>query len=145
MATNVAPTDRVEFAGKRLRLPQESRYLVLHKPSLVMTTMRDPQGRRTVASLLPPEAGRVVPVGRLDYHTSGVLLLTNDGEMAHVLTHPRYGVEKSYRAVVRGRLGPQDVARFLAGIELDDGPAAPAQVRVVRSGPARLRARRDDP
>ncbi len=136
LGTRVGAEDEVEIAGKRVRVPEEKRYLVLHKPSRVMTTMRDPQGRRTVAALVPREPGRVVPVGRLDYDTSGVLLLTNDGELAHILTHPRFGVEKTYRAVVRGRLGPQDVQRFLSGMALADGRAEPARVRVVRSGAA---------
>jgi len=134
LGTSVAPADLVEFAGKPLHVPAEKRYIVLHKPCKVMTTMRDPQGRRTVATLVPRGPGRVVPVGRLDYDTSGVLLLTNDGELAHVLTHPRFGVEKTYRAVVRGRVGRDDVAQFLAGMSLPDGRAAPARLRVVRSG-----------
>jgi 23S rRNA pseudouridine2605 synthase len=136
LGTLVEAGDRVELAGKRVTLPVEHRYLVLHKPAKVMTTMRDPAGRRTVASLVPRDGGRVVPVGRLDYDTAGVLLLTNDGDLAHVLTHPRYGVEKTYRAVVRGRMQGDDVKRFLAGIRLDDGKSAPAKVRVVRASSA---------
>jgi len=118
--------DRVELAGKRVTLPIDHRYLVLHKPAKVMT----------VASLVPREGGRVVPVGRLDYDTAGVLLLTNDGDLAHLLTHPRYGVEKTYRAVVQGRLQGDDVKRFLAGIRLDDGKSGAAKVRVVRASSA---------
>jgi pseudouridine synthase len=134
LGTSVADGDRVEVAGKLVALPMEHRYVVLNKPPKVMTTMRDPGGRRTVAELVPRALGRVVPVGRLDYHTSGVLLLTDDGDLAHVLTHPRFGVEKTYRAVVRGKLHAEDVRRFLAGIRLEEGPARPAKVRVVRSG-----------
>lgn len=133
LGTTVSDHDRVELAGKLVRLPQEKRYLVLHKPASVMTTMRDPAGRRTVAALVPREGGRVVPVGRLDYDTSGVLLLTNDGDLAHVLTHPRYGVEKTYRAVVQGRLQGEDMKKFVAGMALGDGKAAPAKVRVIRA------------
>ncbi len=136
LGTSVEPDDRVELAGKLVTIAAEKRYLVLHKPVKVMTTMRDPEGRRTVASLVPREPGRVVPVGRLDYDTSGVLLLTNDGELAHVLTHPRYGVEKTYRAVVAGRLTGDDVKRFLEGMRLDDGRSEPAKIRVIRTGPA---------
>lgn len=98
-----------------------------------MTTMRDPEGRRTVADVVR-HAGvtaRVVPVGRLDYDTSGALLLTDDGDAANVLTHPRFGVEKTYRAAVRGRLDPDAVGAILRGVRLEEGPAAPAQVRVV--------------
>ncbi len=136
LGTSVGDDDKVELAGKPVRVTLEKRYLVLHKPVKVMTTMRDPEGRRTVASLVPREPGRVVPVGRLDYDTSGVLLLTNDGDLAHVLTHPRFGVEKTYRAVVQGRLAGEDMKRFLAGMKLDDGRSEPAKVRVVRAGPA---------
>jgi len=136
LGTSVVETDRVELAGKLVSIPQTKRYLVLNKPEKVMTTMRDPGGRRTVASLVPREGGRVVPVGRLDYDTSGVLLLTNDGELAHVLTHPKFGVEKTYRALVQGRLQGEDMKRFLDGIKLDDGKSRPAKVRVVRAGPA---------
>jgi len=136
LGTTVTETDRVELAGKLVRIPQTKRYVVLHKPAKVMTTMRDPQGRRTVAALVPREGGRVVPVGRLDYDSSGVLLLTNDGDLAHVLTHPRFGVEKTYRAVVQGRLGGAEVQRLLSGVELDEGRSGPAKVRVVRAGPA---------
>jgi pseudouridine synthase len=136
LGTSVEATDRVELAGKPLTIPDTKRYIVLNKPAKVMTTMRDPQGRRTVATLVPREGGRVVPVGRLDYDTSGVLLLTNDGALAHVLTHPRFGVEKTYRAVVRGRLQGEDMKKFLAGIKLDDGKSVPAKIRVVRVGPA---------
>jgi 23S rRNA pseudouridine2605 synthase len=125
LGTSVAKGDRVELAGKLVSVTLEKRYLVLHKPVKVMTTMRDPEGRRTVASLVPREPGRVVPVGRLDYDTSGVLLLTNDGELAHVLTHPRFGVEKTYRAIVQGRLAGDDMKRFIEGMRL-----------VVRAGPA---------
>jgi len=136
LGTTVGSDDRVELAGKVVKVPDEKRYLVLNKPPKVMTTMRDPGGRRTVASLVPREGGRVVPVGRLDYDTSGVLFLTNDGDLAHVLTHPKFGVEKTYRALVQGRLAGEDMKRFLAGIRLDDGRSRPAKIRVVRAGPA---------
>jgi len=136
LGTVVGESDRVELAGKLVQLPDTKRYLVLHKPAKVMTTMRDPQGRRTVASLVPREGGRVVPVGRLDYDTSGVLLLTNDGDLAHVLTHPKFGVEKTYRAIVQGRLQGEDMKRFLEGVRLADGRSEPAKIRVIRVGPA---------
>jgi len=136
LGTTVGDADRVELAGKPVVIPDRKRYLVLNKPVKVMTTMRDPGGRRTVASLIPREGGRLVPVGRLDYDTSGVLLMTNDGELAHVLTHPRYGVDKTYRAVVQGRLQGEDMKRFLEGMRLNDGRSRPAKVRVVRVGQA---------
>jgi 23S rRNA pseudouridine2605 synthase len=95
--------------------------------------MRDPEGRRTVSDLVRAAGvtARVVPVGRLDYDTSGVLLLTDDGEAANVLTHPRFGVEKTYRATVRGRLAPAAVEKILRGVRLEEGRAEPALVRVV--------------
>jgi 23S rRNA pseudouridine2605 synthase len=132
LGTSVAPGDRVEVSGAAVAPPVEKRYVVLHKPVKVMTTMRDPEGRRTVRSLLPETLGRLVPVGRLDYETSGVLLMTDDGDLAHVLTHPSFGVEKTYRAVVRGRLSPGDVKAIMEGMRLDEGQAAPAKLRVVR-------------
>ena len=124
---------RVEVDGRIVRPAATRTYVVLHKPSGVMTTMRDPEGRRTVADVVR-RAGvtaRVLPVGRLDYDTSGVLLLTDDGETANVLTHPRFGVDKMYRATVRGRLEPDAIAKILHGVRLEEGRAAPAQLRVV--------------
>jgi 23S rRNA pseudouridine2605 synthase len=125
--------DRIEYGGRIIVPAAEHAYYVLHKPCGFVTTMHDPEGRRTVADLVRSQAviGRVVPVGRLDYDTAGVLLLTDDGDLAHVLMHPRFGVEKTYRATLRGRL-PADAAGALgAGVKLDDGRAAPALVRVV--------------
>lgn len=133
LGTTVEADARVEVDGRAVRPAATRTYVVLHKPAGVMTTMRDPEGRRTVADVVC-KAGvtaRVVPVGRLDYDTSGVLLLTDDGETANVLTHPRFGVEKTYRATVRGRLENAAVERILGGVRLDHGRAAPAQLRVV--------------
>ena len=133
LGTRVTPQDRVECDGRRLIPPSTQAYFVMHKPLGVVTTMRDPEGRRTVADLIARAnlGQRVVPVGRLDYDTSGVLLLTDDGDLAHVLTHPRFGVEKGYRVTVRGRLEPTEVNNLLEGVRLDDGRTAPARVRVV--------------
>ncbi len=133
LGTTVASGDRIEVDGRAAQISREHRYVMLHKPAKVMTTMRDPEGRRTVADLIPPEVGRVVPVGRLDYETSGLLLMTDDGDLANVLAHPRFGVEKTYRAIVRGRLDETDVRRFRDGIRLEEGPTHPAKVRVVRT------------
>lgn len=140
LGTLVDPaTDRVEYGGRIVTAAAEHAYFVLHKPFGVVTTMHDPEGRRTVADLVRARgvAQRIVPVGRLDYDTAGVLLLTDDGDLAHVLTHPRYGVEKTYRAIVRGRLAPDAVAAIGAGVKLDDGRAAPATVHVVAVSRAR--------
>ena len=133
LGTSVDDDARVEVDGRIVRPSATRSYVVLHKPVAVMTTMRDPEGRRTVADVVR-KAGitaRVVPVGRLDYDTSGVLLLTDDGETANVLTHPRFGVEKTYRATLRGRLEPAAVEKILRGVRLEEGRAAPAQLRVV--------------
>jgi 23S rRNA pseudouridine2605 synthase len=110
--------------------PAQATYLLLNKPLAVVTTMSDPQGRRTVAQLVP-EGPRVFPVGRLDYATSGALLLTDDGELAERLLHPRFGVDKTYRAEIAGRLAPDAVRRLMEGVSLDDGRAAGAKIRVL--------------
>ena len=132
--TFVGDGDLVELDGDRLA-PQRLAYVLLHKPPGVVTTARDPHRRRTVVDLIAHEA-RVVPVGRLDADTSGALLLTNDGPLAHRLAHPRYEVEKVYEADVEGE--PDDAAlhALAEGVELEDGPTAPA--RVHRLGPSRI-------
>ena len=111
-------------------------YYLLNKPSKVVTTAHDPEGRPTVVELVPTEP-RVFPVGRLDYESEGLLLLTNDGELAQLLTHPRHGVEKTYLAEVTGSVEPAVIRALREGVELDDGPSAPARVHVVQSGPER--------
>lgn len=131
LGTTVSESDRVDVSGTPVELKSETTYLVMHKPAGVMTTMRDPAGRRTVADLIPKGLPRIVPVGRLDYDTSGVLLLTNDGEMANILTHPRFGVEKTYRAVVRGRLTPDEIAKLRSGVWIEEFRATGARLRVV--------------
>jgi 23S rRNA pseudouridine2605 synthase len=105
-------------------------YYLLHKPTGVVTTAQDPEGRRTVVELVPAEP-RVFPVGRLDYDTSGLLILTNDGALAQLLTHPRHGVAKTYLAEVAGDPGRAALRQLRDGLALDDGPTAPARVRVV--------------
>jgi pseudouridine synthase len=132
--TFVESRDVVEVDGRRVE-KQPLTYLLLHKPAGTVTTAHDPQGRRTVVELVPPEP-RVVPVGRLDADTTGALLLTNDGELAHRLAHPRYGVEKTYLVDVAGEPNDAALRRLEAGVELDDGPTAPA--RVVRLARSRL-------
>jgi 23S rRNA pseudouridine2605 synthase len=132
--TFVERGDRVAVDGEEVSA-QRLAYVLLNKPAGTVTTASDPQGRPTVVQLVDlPE--RVVPVGRLDADTTGALLLTNDGALAHRLAHPRYGVEKTYEVEVEGE--PNDAAlRALAnGVELEDGPTAPALVR--RLGPSRI-------
>jgi 23S rRNA pseudouridine2605 synthase len=132
--TFVGDADVVEVDGRHVSR-QRLAYVLLHKPAGAVTTARDPQGRPTVVGLIG-HGTRIVPVGRLDADTTGALLLTNDGPLAHRLSHPRYGVEKSYEVVVEGRPGDDVLRRLAAGVELDDGPTAPAHVR--RLGPAKL-------
>lgn len=105
-------------------------YWVLNKPSGVVSSARDPQGRPTVVELVPSSA-RLYPVGRLDLNTTGVLLLTNDGELAYRLTHPRFQVDKEYRALVHGEPTPGELAKVRTGLLLEDGWTAPAQAEVV--------------
>jgi len=132
--TFVGARDRVELDGRQLE-PQGLAYVLLHKPAGVVTTARDPQGRPTVVDLVG-HPSRVVPVGRLDADTTGALLLTNDGELAHRLGHPRYEVEKVYEAEVEGEPSDEALEKLVAGIELEDGVTAPAQVR--RLGPSTI-------
>jgi 23S rRNA pseudouridine2605 synthase len=134
--TFVQSRDRVELDGERVEL-QPLTYVLLHKPAGAVTTARDPQGRRTVVELVDHPA-RVVPVGRLDADTTGALLLTNDGELAHRLAHPRYEVEKVYEAEVEGDPSEDALERLGAGIELDDGPTSPALARRLAPGRVEL-------
>jgi 23S rRNA pseudouridine2605 synthase len=132
--TFVASRDRVQVDGQDVTR-QRLAYVLLHKPRGVVTTVSDPQRRPTVVSLVDvPE--RVVPVGRLDVNTTGALLLTNDGELAHRLAHPRYGVEKTYVAEVKGTPSADALRALEAGVQLEDGATAPARARLL--GPSRL-------
>ena len=132
--TFVQSRDRVEVDGRPVEL-QPLTYVLLHKPAGTVTTASDPQGRPTVVGLVDHPA-RVVPVGRLDADTTGALLLTNDGELAHRLAHPRYEVEKVYEAEVEGEPSDDALRRLEQGVELDDGPTAPAKAR--RLAPSRV-------
>ena len=133
-ARDIVPDrDQVTLDGNLLRVNPEKRYYVLNKPTGVIVSMSDTHGRATVQNLLGEETRGVFPVGRLDADTSGVLLFTDDGDLAHRLTHPSFGVEKIYRVEVRGRVNGEDVRRIGEGIVLDDGPAAPARLCVLES------------
>jgi 23S rRNA pseudouridine2605 synthase len=132
--TFVGANDTVEVDGRRVAA-QPLAYVLLHKPAGVVTTARDPRGRPTVVGLVP-HAARIVPVGRLDADTTGAILLTNDGALAHRLAHPRYGVEKVYEVDVEGEPDHEALRRLAEGVELDEGPTAPARAR--RLGPSRI-------
>lgn len=129
--------DRVVVDGAPVAtLPGLVHYL-LNKPPGVVTTADDPEGRPTVVALVPDDP-RVFPVGRLDADTEGLLVLTNDGELAQRLAHPSFGVDKEYLAEVEGRPGPAALRALRRGVDLDDGPTAPATVGVVGPGVLRI-------
>ncbi len=129
--------DTIEVDGISVRLPQTHTYILLHKPAGVVTTRHDPHAKRTVMHLLEGVEAAVFPVGRLDTDTTGVLLLTDDGELAFRLTHPRYGVPKTYLVEVRGKVDEQAVRQLRDGVELEDGVSAPAQVQHTGYHPQR--------
>lgn len=127
-------SDAVAVDGVGVDVALRTVVYALHKPAGVVTTASDPEGRPTVVELVPPEP-RVFPVGRLDAATEGLLLLTNDGDLAHLLAHPRHGVDKTYLVEAAGPLGARELTRLRRGIELEDGMTAPARVgKVGRSG-----------
>ena len=125
-------TDRITLDGKPLRREVTKLYVLLYKPAGYMTTLKDPEGRPIVTDLLKGIKTRVYPVGRLDYNTEGLLLLTNDGAWANRLAHPRHEVDKEYLVRVSGTVSPEQLGAMAAGLELDDGRTAPAAVRVER-------------
>ncbi|MEZ4485301.1 MAG: pseudouridine synthase [Syntrophotaleaceae bacterium] len=125
--------DRIEVDGRPLRLEQLKTYVLLHKPAGYVTTACDPQGRKVVTDLLADVKVRVFAVGRLDLNTEGLLLLTNDGDLAARLTHPRHQIAKTYLVRVRGALSAAARLSLEQGVKLDDGLTAPARVAKVRS------------
>ncbi|HEY3318194.1 MAG TPA: pseudouridine synthase [Coriobacteriia bacterium] len=135
LGTKVDPErDRVAVDGRELDLGVTHAYLALNKPRGYVTTMSDPQGRPTVAEFLPPEPPGLFAVGRLDMDTDGLLLITNDGELADRLMHPRHHVSKTYRAVIAGQPTEYEIQHLREGVQLDDGVTAPAEVEYLGSG-----------
>jgi 23S rRNA pseudouridine2605 synthase len=126
--------DLVDVDGVAVQLDAGKRYVMLNKPTGVVSTMRDEKGRPDLRSYTADWEERLYNVGRLDADTSGLLVLTNDGDLAHVLAHPSFGVTKVYIAKVRGRVTPQTIARLTAGIELEDGPIAADKARLKDAG-----------
>jgi len=122
--------DDIRLEGQRLRFPKEKVYIALNKPKGYVTTLSDPQGRPTVADLLAGLSFRVFPVGRLDYDTEGLIICTNDGDLAQLLLHPKYEVPKLYRAKVRGTPSPHKLERLLRGVHI--GPGKPAKALAVK-------------
>jgi 23S rRNA pseudouridine2605 synthase len=135
MGVQVEPgRDLVEVDGKAVKLIEKKVYYLLYKPPGYVTTVDDPQGRPKVIDLLKGIKERIYPVGRLDYATEGLLLLTNDGDLTLRLTHPRYGVTKTYRALVKGVPDEQTLQKLATGVKLEDGFTAPAEVKLLRTG-----------
>lgn len=136
LGTRVDPDrDAVKVDGRRVHAPRGAHtYVMLHKPREYVTTLSDPEGRPTVADLLPSTRARLFPVGRLDFHSEGLLLLTDDGDFAHALTHPRHRVPKTYVVKVRGNPAPEALARVRRGVVLEGRRTAPAEIRVTRPG-----------
>jgi pseudouridine synthase len=126
-------SDRIEVDGKRVTQGHDLAYLAMHKPAGAVTTASDPQGRMTVISLLPKglPAG-VVPIGRLDRDTAGLLLFTNDGELAHRIAHPSYNVEKEYFALVAGAPSADDLDALRTGVDIGDHVTSPAEVVLTK-------------
>ena len=131
----ILPTDRVSVDGTPIQLDPSRRYVVLNKPTGVVSSMSDDRGRPDLRAYTADFDERLFNVGRLDAETSGLLLLTNDGELAHVLAHPSFGVEKTYVAKVAGVMTPQTVQRLRQGVELDDGPIAADAARLTGTAP----------
>ena len=132
-----AVSDKIAVEGKHLsiEIPQEKRTFIFNKPKGVMTTLQDPHAERTVADFFKDISARVFPVGRLDRDTTGLLLMTNDGELAFRLTHPKFGVKKSYRARVEGVVTEANTKRLEKGIDLEEGRTAPCVIQIEEKSP----------
>jgi len=134
--TEVSETDSVTLDGKKVTV-QTLKYVLLNKPAGYVTTLNDPEGRRKVTDLIDISE-RLVPVGRLDLGTSGALLLTNDGELAHRLMHPSFRIDKAYEVEVDGEINDEILNMLSKGVKLDDGSTAPAKARKIASGKLEL-------
>lgn len=130
LGTKVEEGDTVRFDGVTLKPSGKKVYIMLYKPDKVMSTVSDPEGRTTVIDLVD-EKVRLYPVGRLDYHTEGLILLVNDGDVAYHLTHPKFEVEKEYICVIKDEISREEVLKLQAGVMIDGEKTAPAKVRVT--------------
>lgn len=126
--------DTICVDGKQLSIPSQKLHILLYKPVGYMTTMDDPDGRPVVTDLLKEIGERVYPVGRLDYNTEGLLLLTNDGDWANRLMHPRNEIEKEYHVRVRGKVHSSQLAQLANGVDIDERKTAPAKVKIIKEG-----------
>ncbi|MDK2984652.1 MAG: rRNA synthase [Clostridia bacterium] len=134
LGTKVDPdNDKIELDDRPIKGKEKKVYILLYKPSGYVTTMKDPQGRKTVADLVSPIPQRIYPVGRLDYDTEGLLLMTNDGKLVYRLTHPSHEVKKTYLATVKGHPSERALRRLRHGIKLEDGMTAPARVKLLKA------------
>src|SRR4030066_2364818 len=124
--------DAIKVSGKLIHIPQSKTYIVLNKPKGYITSMKDPEGRPVVTELLRGVKARVVPVGRLDYDTEGLLLLTDDGDLAHTLMHPAHKIPKTYVAKVKGVLEEEEVRKLEKGVRVRGRMTAPATVKKIR-------------
>jgi 23S rRNA pseudouridine2605 synthase len=129
LGTRVSSSDKVEVEGIPLS-KEENVYFLLYKPRGIISTVHDEKGRKTVLDLFPHIQERIFPVGRLDYDTSGVIILTNDGDFSYLMTHPKFGIEKKYVAKVKGIPDRENLRKLERGIDLEDGKTAPAQVKM---------------
>ena len=120
--------DHIKVDGRRVSLPPAKAYILVNKPKGVITTVDDPEGRKTVLDLLPAGSRRLFPVGRLDYDAEGLLLLTDDGNLAHRLSHPSFHIPRTYQVKVQGKPTPAETRRLSQGIHLEDGRTAPCRV-----------------
>jgi len=132
LGKKVSASDSIEVEGIKIE-KEEKVYYLLYKPRGVISAVSDDRGRKTVIDLFPQVEQRIFPVGRLDYDTSGVLLLTNDGDFSNQLTHPRYNIDKTYVAKIKGFLSKENLRKLERGIMLEDGKTAPAKVKVLSS------------
>jgi 23S rRNA pseudouridine2605 synthase len=131
LGSTVTPTDEIELDGRPVRLPESRAYFALHKPAGYLTTMDDDRGRKTVAELMPEVPG-LVPAGRLDAPTTGLLILTNDGLLAHRITHPSAEMDKTYRLILENPVPEAALAALAAGPTLEDGKMYPAELSNLR-------------
>lgn len=126
--------DLIEYLGVKVEKNKERMVLMLNKPTEVISSAKDPQGRKTVIDLIPERFPRLYPVGRLDYDSEGMILLTNDGELANKITHPKSKVKKVYSVWVYGYPSKESMSKFSKGVELEDGTTAPAKIKIIKKG-----------
>lgn len=122
--------DTIEAMGMVVR-PEKKKYFLFYKPDNVITSVSDPQGRRTVMDYFRTVRERIFPVGRLDYHSEGLLIMTNDGDLDFILTHPSHGVDKTYKVTVRGKYSKKLAAKMAEGVRIDSGMTAPCEIEVL--------------